>query len=151
MYQVKEFETLYNLFESDQVTEAELLAEVEDLFAQPHANRPWLTKEWKDKREEILKESCEKCDSTINLTIQHTPGSKPKLTDYLHCKTKEEYLTFLQKVIDYRCMDVGTRTLCQKCAYHEDKKAGLIGRFNPKKIIDKYRQKGKDEPNIFDQ
>ena len=128
MYQVKEFETLLQYYEADKLTESELLSSIEELNAEPHANRPWLTEEWKSKREEILKDACEKCGSEINLTLQHKPGTKPKLMDYLKCESKEEYLNYIQSIIHYRSLEYDVKTYCNKCAYHEDKSAGLIPR-----------------------
>ncbi|WP_282125619.1 hypothetical protein [Marinifilum flexuosum] len=37
--------------------------------------KPWTSKEWKNKRKEILKDSCQKCGETNNLIIQHPPIS----------------------------------------------------------------------------
>ena len=136
MYQVQEFQTLHQLFEADQLTENELLTSIEELNAEPHANRPWLTEEWKSKREEILKDACEKCGSEINLTLQHKPGTKPKLMNYLNCDSKEEYLDYIQSIIRYRSLEYDVFTYCNKCAYHEDKSAGLI----PKKIKNLFKK-----------
>ena len=136
MYQVQEFQTLHQLFEADKLTENELLISIEELNAEPHANRPWLTEEWKSKREEILKDACEKCGSEINLTLQHKPGTKPKLMNYLNCDSKEEYLDYIQSIIRYRSLEYDVFTYCNKCAYHEDKSAGLI----PKKIKNLFKK-----------
>ena len=120
MYQVKEFETLLQYYEADKLTESELLSSIEELNAEPHANRPWLTEEWKSKREEILKDACEKCGSEINLTLQHKPGTKPKLMDYLKCESKEEYLNYIQSIIHYRSLEYDVK-LTAISAYHEKK------------------------------
>ena len=35
--------------------------------------KPWTTKEWKERKEEVIKESCEYCGSDSDLVIQHPP------------------------------------------------------------------------------
>ena len=136
MYQVREFQTLLQDFEADRLTENELLILIEELNSEPHANRPWLTEEWRSKREEILGDVCEKCGSEINLTLQHKPGTKPKLMNYLSCDSKQEYLDYIQSIIRYRSLEYDVQTYCNKCAYHEDKSAGLI----PKKIKNLFKK-----------
>lgn len=50
--------------------------------------RSWHTNDWKERRAKILKEKCEICDSTDNLTIQHR--SHPKIySDYEREITKK--------------------------------------------------------------
>lgn len=41
--------------------------------------RPWATKEWRERRKEKLKDKCEWCGSTKNLTIHH-PDYRPALS-----------------------------------------------------------------------
>jgi len=43
--------------------------------------RSWHTKDWKERRSEILKEKCEICDSADTLTVQHLSHPK-KYSDY---------------------------------------------------------------------
>jgi hypothetical protein len=136
MYQVNEFQILHQLFEADKLTENELLSTIEELNSEPHANRPWLTEEWKSKREDILREACEKCGSEDSLILQHKPGTKPKLKNYLNCNSKQEYLDYIQSIIRYRSLEYDIQTYCRKCAYHEDKSAGLI----PKKIKNLFKK-----------
>ena len=51
--------------------------------------KPWTTKEWKERRKEVIKESCEYCGSDSDLVIQHPPiKDKSKLVRHV----AEEYL-----------------------------------------------------------
>lgn len=52
-------------------------------------SKPWTTKEWKERKEEVMKKSCEHCGSDSKLVIQHPPiKDKSKLARHL----AEEYL-----------------------------------------------------------
>ncbi|KJF44264.1 hypothetical protein [Draconibacterium sediminis] len=53
-------------------------------------SKPWETAEWKNKRKEYLKDQCENCGSTDNLTIQH--GWKPEYSIILS-QVQERYIT----------------------------------------------------------
>ena len=139
MFQLEQYKELHRLCSNDTFTIEEVKFEISILNEAKHANSPWNTKEWKSKRSQILKQECEKCASRKKLLLQHTPKSKPKIDDYIHCKSKEELLMFIEKVIDYRGLDKNVKTYCNKCAFHEDVSAGLIGRKRltrrPKSVI----------------
>jgi ribosomal protein S27AE len=50
--------------------------------------RSWHTKDWKERRKQVIKDKCEQCGSTVNLTLQHQSHpdkySKYYLDAYIH-------------------------------------------------------------------
>lgn len=61
--------------------------------------RSWHTKDWKERRAKILKEKCEICDSTDNLTIQHLSHPK-KYSDYEREITRKHTQIFKENNFD---------------------------------------------------
>lgn len=61
--------------------------------------KPWLEKEWKIKRDKIIKTVCENCGSQENPTLQHTIQPR-KINSIIYSLLKEryeEYLVFLEQ------------------------------------------------------
>ena len=92
--------------------------------------RSWHTKDWKERRLQFIKEKCEICDSTENLTIQHKSHSK-KYNEYLREITRaytNNYINnnseidktiFTNHVLnDYEYVP---KLLCPKCKIHTPK------------------------------
>ena len=79
--------------------------------------KPWITKEWKEKREEIIKnKNCEWCGSKNNLVIHH-----PQPTNSL---TEEQYMSLEGTIIICnRCHHAHHKgmVLCNNCKKHYHK------------------------------
>ena len=89
--------------------------------------KSWHTEEWKEKRAELLKESCEQCGSKEILTLQHTWHSRDygtikretcaKYGQLINEKYKIEDLVNEEEVIQYFNTDITKedREVCPKC------------------------------------
>ena len=112
--------------------------------------QPWSTKEWKEKREKILKDLCECCGATDNLIAQH--GWKPQTYKDLYSESKLFFESQRYCLISRKDgLNFVNAPSCPKCLSTNIKKL-KTGNFkcynNTVRVVKEYIKVFEDKPSL---